>query len=70
VPLDPVSWDVLQRCLAHRDAQATDNPRVMATRVTRARDIGDPEAREVADDFTGKYGGLFRSAPPESGPNP
>jgi integrase len=37
VPLDPVSWDVLQRCLAHRDAQATENPHVMVTRVTRAR---------------------------------
>jgi hypothetical protein len=38
--------------------------------VSRARDIGDPEALEVADDFTGKYGRLFQSAPPESGPNP
>src|SRR6266566_2711359 len=37
VPLDPASWDILQRCLAHRDAQATDNPHVMVTRVTRAR---------------------------------
>ena len=37
VPLDPASWDVLQRCLAHRDAQATENPHVMVTRVTRAR---------------------------------
>ena len=37
MPLDPASWDVLQRCLAHRDAQATENPHVMVTRVTRAR---------------------------------
>lgn len=37
VPLDPASWDVLQRCLAHRDAQATENPHVMVTRGTRAR---------------------------------
>jgi hypothetical protein len=37
VPLDPASWDVLQRCLAHRDAQATSNPHVMVTRGTRAR---------------------------------
>ena len=37
VPLDPASWDALQRCLAHRDAQATGNPHVMVTRVTRAR---------------------------------
>jgi len=37
VPLDPASWDVLQRCLAHRQAQATGNPHVMVTRGTRAR---------------------------------
>ncbi len=37
VPLDPASWDALQRCLAHRYAQATENPHVMVTRVTRAR---------------------------------
>ena len=37
MPLDPASWDVLQRCLAHRDAQATENPHVMVTRVARAR---------------------------------
>ena len=36
VPLDPASWDVLQRCLAHRDTQATENPHVMVTRCTRA----------------------------------
>ena len=37
VPLDPASWDVLQRCPAHRDAKATENPHVMVTRGTRAR---------------------------------
>ena len=37
MPLDPASWNVLQRCLAHRDAQATENPHVMVTRGTRAR---------------------------------
>jgi site-specific recombinase XerD len=37
VPLDPASWDVLQRCLAHRDAQGTGNPHVMVTRGTKAR---------------------------------
>ena len=37
VPLDPASWDALKRCLAHRDAQATENPHVMVTRGTRAR---------------------------------
>lgn len=35
VPLDPVSWSALQRCLAHRDAQGTSNPHVMVTRVTK-----------------------------------
>jgi hypothetical protein len=28
VPLDPVSWTILQRCLAHRQTQRTDNPHV------------------------------------------
>ncbi len=26
VPLDPATWSVLQRCLAHRDTLRTDNP--------------------------------------------
>ncbi|GGV70772.1 hypothetical protein GCM10010277_82060 [Streptomyces longisporoflavus] len=26
VPLDPASWSVLQRCLAHRENQHTDTP--------------------------------------------
>lgn len=37
VPLDPASWDVLQRCLAHRATQNTQNPHVMVTRGTKAR---------------------------------
>jgi site-specific recombinase XerD len=37
VPLDPASWTVLQRCLAHRQALCTDNPHVLVTRATKAR---------------------------------
>lgn len=36
VPLDPASWAVLQRCLAHRETQRTTNPHVMVTRGTKA----------------------------------
>ncbi len=36
VPLDPASWQVLQRCLAHRDAQRTGNPHVIVTKGTKA----------------------------------
>lgn len=36
VPLDPASWMVLQRCLAHRQAWRTDNPHVMVTKGTKA----------------------------------
>ena len=36
VPLDPASWQVLQRCLAHRQAQRTANPHVMVTKGTKA----------------------------------
>ncbi|MEU2631778.1 hypothetical protein [Kitasatospora sp. NPDC007106] len=32
VPLDPASWTVLQRCLAHREAWSTENPHVMVTK--------------------------------------
>jgi len=35
VPLDPASWAVLQRCLAHREYQNTDNPHVIVTRITK-----------------------------------
>ena len=36
MPLDPASWPVLQRCLAHREAQRTANPHVMVTKGTKA----------------------------------
>lgn len=36
VPLDPASWQVLQRCLAHRDSQRTSNPHVIVTKGTKA----------------------------------
>jgi integrase len=36
VPMDPASWTVLQRCLAHRQTQHTDNPHVIVTRGTKA----------------------------------
>jgi site-specific recombinase XerD len=36
VPLDPASWQVVQRCLAHRESQRTANPHVIVTKVTRA----------------------------------
>ncbi|WP_406468901.1 tyrosine-type recombinase/integrase [Streptomyces sp. NBC_01594] len=36
VPLDPASWTVLQRCLAHREAWRTDNPHALVTKGTKA----------------------------------
>ncbi|MGI5204646.1 tyrosine-type recombinase/integrase [Spirillospora sp. CA-108201] len=36
IPLDPASWTVVQRCLAHREAQATANPHLVVTRGTKA----------------------------------
>ena len=36
VPLDPASWSALQRCLAHRQSQRTENPHVVVTRGTKA----------------------------------
>jgi site-specific recombinase XerD len=36
VPLDPASWQVLQRCLAHRENQRTNNPHVIVTKGTKA----------------------------------
>jgi hypothetical protein len=36
VPLDPASWQVLQRCLAHRGGQRTGNPHVIVTKGTKA----------------------------------
>ncbi|MET8537006.1 integrase [Streptomyces sp. NPDC005065] len=35
VPMDPASWSALQRCLAHRADQHTDNPHVIVTRITK-----------------------------------
>lgn len=35
VPLDPASWAVVQRCLAHRDQQRTSNPHVIVTKGTK-----------------------------------
>lgn len=35
VPLDPASWSVLTRCLAHRLSQRTRNPHVIVTKVTK-----------------------------------
>jgi site-specific recombinase XerD len=36
VPLDPVSWAALQRCLHHRNSLRTDNRYVLVTRGTKA----------------------------------
>ncbi|MEV0095081.1 integrase [Streptomyces sp. NPDC050738] len=36
VPMDPASWSVLQRCLVHRESQATDNPHVIVTKITKS----------------------------------
>ena len=36
VPLDPTSWTVLQRSLAHREQLRTDNPHIVVTRGTKA----------------------------------
>jgi integrase len=36
VPLDPASWQVLERCLAHREQQRTGNPHLMVTKGTKA----------------------------------
>jgi integrase len=36
VPLDPASWQVLQRCLAHRCSQRTANQHVIVTKGTKA----------------------------------
>lgn len=35
VPMDPTSWSVLQRCLAHRADLPTENPHVIVTRITK-----------------------------------
>lgn len=36
MPLDPATWNVLQRCIAHRDQQRTANPHVIVTKGTKA----------------------------------
>ncbi|MBO8150679.1 site-specific integrase (plasmid) [Rhodococcus sp. ZPP] len=36
VPLDPATWAVLARCLAHRDRLRTTNPHVIVTKGTKA----------------------------------
>ena len=36
VPLDPTTWSVLERCLAHRQSQRTQNPHLVVTRGTKA----------------------------------
>jgi integrase len=36
VPLDPASWQVLQRCLGHCQSQRTANPHVIVTKGTKA----------------------------------
>jgi hypothetical protein len=38
VPLDPVSWSALQRCLDHRATLRSINPHVIVTRGTKAND--------------------------------
>ena len=35
-PLDPTTWAVLERCLAHRESQRTQNPHLVVTRGTKA----------------------------------
>ncbi|WP_409467364.1 hypothetical protein [Streptomyces sp. HC307] len=44
-PLDPASWTVLQRCLAHREAWPAANPHVMVTKGTKAGRSPAPTAR-------------------------
>lgn len=44
VPLDPVSWAVLKRCLEHRAALGTSNPHLLVTRATKTRDTSASEA--------------------------
>lgn len=37
VPLEPASWQALQRCLDHRETLRTHNPHVIVTHTTRTR---------------------------------
>ncbi|WP_245205798.1 hypothetical protein [Kitasatospora sp. RG8] len=52
VPLDPASWAVLQRCLAHRAAWPTQNPHVMVTKGTKGgrRPASTAHLSHVLDD--------------------
>ncbi|WP_051969155.1 hypothetical protein [Kitasatospora azatica] len=34
--MDPISWSALQRCLAHRTDQRTDNSHVIVTEITKS----------------------------------
>lgn len=36
VPMDPASWTIVQRCLAHRASWRTANPHVIVTKGTKA----------------------------------
>ncbi|MGA4792083.1 hypothetical protein [Nocardia sp. AB354] len=36
VPMDPASWVIVQRCLAHRASWRTTNPHVIVTKGTKA----------------------------------
>lgn len=38
VPLDPTTWQVLQRCLEQRASLGTHNPHLLVTRATKTRD--------------------------------
>lgn len=51
VPLDPVSWTALQRCLDHHDRLRTDNPHVLVTRGTKAdrRPASEPYMSHLLD---------------------
>jgi integrase len=40
VPLDPVSWATVQRCVTHRESQRTSNPHLMVTKGTKGTKAG------------------------------
>ena len=52
VPLDPLRFAALERCLAHRGALGTENPHVLVTRGTRAHrtPASQPYLSHVLDD--------------------
>jgi hypothetical protein len=51
VPLDPASWNILQRCLNHLDILRTKNPHLLVTRGTKAsrRPASIPYVSHVLD---------------------